>query len=37
VATVVDRLREALAQPVDVESGSFVLESTVDVRVSDEI
>jgi diguanylate cyclase (GGDEF)-like protein len=37
VATVVDRLRQALAEPVDVGQASVVLEATVDVRVSDQI
>ena len=37
VVTVVDRLRQALAEPVDVGTGSAVLEATVDVRVSDQI
>ncbi len=37
VITVVDRLQQALAEPVDVGTGSLVLEATVDVRVSDKI
>ena len=37
VATVIDRLRQALAEPVAVETGSALVEATVDVRVSDQI
>ena len=35
VTTVVDRLKQALTEPVDAETASVVLEATVDVRVSD--
>jgi diguanylate cyclase (GGDEF)-like protein len=37
VPTVVDRLAQALAEPVDAGTASVVLEATVDVRVSDQI